>query len=311
MKTNFDKKDKCCNFTIINHINFKTMRKFWIFSIISVLALTSCDQLLQDTELTQEEITNGLKTALTVGADSSSTELSQEDGYYANPMLKILLPEEAQPMLKYVSYIDDIAGSGYVEQTIMSINRSAERAAHEAQPILVDAITGITIEDGLNILQGQSDSYAKADFDSTAATQYLRYKTYESLTSLYAPKIDSTLNIVVLNFDNKTAYTTNQLWEKLLIYYNKAVDAAVISVLGFEVLGQTAPKILKDLSLEPKIDQNLTLGQFATGKALDGLFTRVGIEEKKIRKNPFAWASDILQKVFGYVYVEPNGTTEK
>jgi len=287
------------------------MRKIWILLLVLGITFAGCDQVMQDVELTEEEITQGLKTALTYGADSSSTELSQEDGYYANPMLKILLPEEAQPMLKYVSYIDDIAGSGYVEQTIMSINRSAERAAKEAQPILVDAITGITIEDGLNILQGQSDSYTKADFDSTAATQYLRYKTYESLTSLYAPKIDSTLNIVVLNFGDKTAYTTNQLWNELLKYYNLAIDAAVISVRGLEHLGQTAPKTLKDLSLEPKIAQNLTLGQFATGKALDGLFWRVGVEEKKIRKNPFQWASDILDKVFGYVYVEPDGTTDK
>jgi len=36
-----------------------------------------------------------------------------------------------------------------------------------------------------------------------------------------------------------------------------------------------------------------------TGKALDGLFTMVGEEEKKIRTNPAAQTTDLLRKVFG------------
>ena len=44
------------------------------------------------------------------------------------------------------------------------------------------------------------------------------------------------------------------------------------------------------------------LGDFATGKALDGLFYKVGEEEKKIRNNPYEWALDIIQKVFGSVF---------
>jgi hypothetical protein len=36
-----------------------------------------------------------------------------------------------------------------------------------------------------------------------------------------------------------------------------------------------------------------------TNKALDGLFMMIGDEEKKIRANPAATGSTILQKVFG------------
>jgi hypothetical protein len=36
-----------------------------------------------------------------------------------------------------------------------------------------------------------------------------------------------------------------------------------------------------------------------TKKALDGLFTMVGEEEKKIRKDPVARVTDLLKQVFG------------
>ena len=44
---------------------------------------------------------------------------------------------------------------------------------------------------------------------------------------------------------------------------------------------------------------NTNLPDYATGKALDGLFVMVGLEEKKIRKDPAARISDILKTVFG------------
>jgi len=41
------------------------------------------------------------------------------------------------------------------------------------------------------------------------------------------------------------------------------------------------------------------LQQYVTGKALDGLFTMIGEEEKKIRQDPVATGSAILKSVFG------------
>ncbi len=299
-------------------------KSIFILSIISVLFFASCDELFQDMELSEDEIVDGLKTALTYGADSASTELNQEDGYYGNSLLKIKLPAEAEPMLEYVEIIEngsdelnlaisaynliaandinfETAGNGFVENTILNINRSAEKAAKDAKPIFVDAITSMSIDDGLNILQGKSEAYSKAAFDSTAATQYLKYKTYESLVNVYSPKIDSTLDLVALNIGDKETYTTNQLWQKLVNYYNNAV--IICNLLDNLNLLNNYPK-LKALSQEPQINAELSLGQFATEKALDGLFYKVGDEEKKIRRDPFAWVSDILQKVFGSVYVE-------
>ncbi len=45
--------------------------------------------------------------------------------------------------------------------------------------------------------------------------------------------------------------------------------------------------------------QSLDLDHYVTNKALDGLFFMVGEEEKKIRKDPAARATDLLKTVFG------------
>jgi len=44
---------------------------------------------------------------------------------------------------------------------------------------------------------------------------------------------------------------------------------------------------------------NPDLNEYATEKAIDGLFHLIGEEEKKIRKDPVARVSQTLKKVFG------------
>jgi hypothetical protein len=43
------------------------------------------------------------------------------------------------------------------------------------------------------------------------------------------------------------------------------------------------------------------IDSYVTHKALDGLFLKIAAEEKKIRENPVARTTDLLQKVFGAV----------
>lgn len=45
--------------------------------------------------------------------------------------------------------------------------------------------------------------------------------------------------------------------------------------------------------------QDATVEQHVTAKALDGLYTVMDQEERKIRQNPLRTGSDILRKVFG------------
>ena len=45
--------------------------------------------------------------------------------------------------------------------------------------------------------------------------------------------------------------------------------------------------------------EEANLAQYVTGKTLDGLYTMIGEEERRIRRNPAGAGSAILQKVFG------------
>ena len=149
----------------------------------------------------------------------------------------------------------------------------------------------MTISQGWDILNGivPSDSAAKsADFDSTAATEFFKIKTYGALTDLYAPKIDA-----VLDQDLGLGFSANQAWTTLRTNYNSAINTITGNWLTNSVLQATG------YSLDPL--ETESIGVFATEKALDGLFLKVGQEEKKIRKDPFQWAVDIIQRVFGYI----------
>jgi hypothetical protein len=239
-------------------------KKFiWISLFLATFSFTACEeakQILEAAGLSNEEVVQGLKTALTVGSDTSVTTLSKVDGYLKDEAVKILLPEEAQPVYAVLNSIP--GGSILLDNAITSINRAAEDAAPEAQAIFVDAITGITISDGFEILNG----------GDTMATVYLNNKTYQPLTDLFAPKIKTSLSKpLILNTSAEESYT------KLLNAYNTASLGGI---------------------LWPEIKTN-SLSEHVTQKALDGLFVKVADEERKIRKDPLHQVSEILKKVFG------------
>jgi len=268
-----------------------------------IISCEEVDKILETTGLSTEEVVEGLKTALNVGTDSSSTALSIQDGYYGNALVKIPLPpeiEQIESILKRKSLNPLVAAafnavaSSYFEDLRKSINRAAEESAKEAAPIFKESITSMSISDGWEILNGNNpaDSGLKsAGFDSTAATQYFNTTTRTPLTNLYAPKID-----VVLGKDLGLGFSANTAFSTLKTNYNNAYDAAILaaSLIGGEsyLTGQGLTKITTP-----------TIGNYCTGKALDGLFKLVGQEEVKIRRDPWAWietaVGDILVKVFG------------
>jgi hypothetical protein len=290
---------------LFNEIKNKNiMKTFYTLLIGIMLVFTACDEInniITDPALTDSEIIEGLKTALVVGTDSSSTTLSALNGYYGDALVRIALPEDAKLVQEKINAILSIAPalSSYLnldaqfDAVEKSINRAAEEAAKEAAPIFKTTITDLTITQGLNILNGQvpdNTTTKAAGFDSTAATKYLMNKTFTPLTALYAPKIDNNLNK-----DLGLGFSANEAWSTLRTSYNNAVTSITNNTLANIALQATG------YTLEPL--QTVTIGEYSTQKALDGLFYKVGVEEKKIRKNPLEWAAsavgNILKRVFG------------
>lgn len=242
-------------------MNMKTI-KIASMVILSSLLLSSCekvDEILKSVGLSNEEVITGLKQALNVGSDTSVTTLSKVDGYYQDLAVKILLPEEAQPVYNTINSLP--GGNLLLENAILSINRAAEDAAPQAKSIFTNAITDITIADGFTILNG----------GDTAATVYLKEKTYDSLTMAFAPKINTSLTKPVVG-----SISAQSAYKDLIDAYNTASLGGI---------------------LYPKITTN-SLSEHVTRRALDGLFLKVAKEEKLIRTDPLHRVSDILKKVF-------------
>jgi hypothetical protein len=242
------------------------MKKTVVLCALTVALFSSCEEGSGFSEafpdLTNEEVIEGLKSALEVGTDNSSQNLHKRDGYYRDEAVKIFLPDEAAVILDHLDRIP--GGDHLVDNTIESINRAAEDAAIEAKPIFINAITSMTISDGFAILDGADD----------AATTYLKDKTYDSLQMAFQPKIQVSLEKpLILNKSSESLYSS------LITSYNAIPRIPFI----FE---------------EPEITEN-TLSEYTTRRALDGLFLKVADEETQIRNDPAKRVNDILVKVFG------------
>jgi hypothetical protein len=241
-----------------------------------------CEEFLTtNNPLTDSEVIEGLKTALLVGTDSSVTETSRANGYYKDEVIKILLPPEADIIYENKDnvFFAAIGLDKKLEDAIMAINMAAEDAAKEAGPIFKTAITDMSISDGWEILNGTNPAGSKKsdEFDSTAATNYLRSTTYTQLSDAFSPKINSSLDKKLVG-----TYSPNDMWNTLTTSYNSVADNS---------FGLFDPIV------------NTDLGVYVTEKALDGLFYKVSLQEKEIRKDPLKWAAtavgNILEKVFG------------
>lgn len=148
--------------------------------------------------LSNTDIVSALREALNIGAQNSGKRLSVLNGYFGNALIKILMPPETKKM---ENTLRSMGLGDQVDKAILSMNRAAEDAAMKAVPIFIDAIKGMSIQDGLSILKGGSG----------AATNYLKARTTTALTNAFRPLIQASLDKV-----NATRY-----WRDIFTTYNR------------------------------------------------------------------------------------------
>jgi hypothetical protein len=199
--------------------------------------------------LTTGDVAEGLKEALIKGISSGSDIVSQLDGYFKNPEIKIPFPPEAQ---KVEDKLRQLGFDNEVDRFIQTLNRGAEDAAKEAKPIFISAIRSMTIQDAWGILKGEPD----------AATQYLKRTTSGQLKDKFRPVIQKALN--------KTSAT--KYYGDIVTRYNQIPFVQ---------------------------DVNPSLEEYATDKAMEGLFLMIAKEELSIRRDPAARTTELLKRVFG------------
>jgi len=130
--------------------------------------------------LQDDPVGAGLKECLLQGVERAVEELSRVDGYYARPEIRIHLPPEAETV---ANKLRSMGQAKRVDELILSLNRAAEGATHEAKSLFVDAVRQMKLSDALGIVHGADD----------AATHYLRSQTEGALVERFSPAIDASL----------------------------------------------------------------------------------------------------------------------
>ena len=151
-------------------------------------------------QLTNDEVIQGLKEALTVGIKNSVDSSSVLDGFLKNPAIRLPFPPDA---IKVKEKAISLGMQGQVDKFETTLNRAAEEAVKEALPIFKNAILNMSIQDGFAILKGGNG----------AATKFLKDKTSDSLAVAFLPKVKNATSKVQL-----TSY-----WNPIITKYNAAV----------------------------------------------------------------------------------------
>lgn len=180
------------------------------FSFLLIFFLAGCgttgEAILRDvseavygqSDPSEQEVARALKQALEVGLGEGAQTLSKENGFFGNPAVKILLPEEAR---KAEQTLRSLGFNKLCDDLILRLNRAAEKATTAAKPIFLNAIRQMTVRDAMDILFGADD----------AATRYLQRTTSEQLADAFQPVIQESLQEV----------NAVSLWNQVFTRYNQ------------------------------------------------------------------------------------------
>ncbi|MBM3372588.1 MAG: DUF4197 domain-containing protein [Betaproteobacteria bacterium] len=125
-------------------------------------------------DISNADAASGLRQALSDGSAAAVKILGAENGYFANPKVKIPLPPSLQ---RIESGLRMMGMRKQADELVLSMNRAAEAAAPEARQLLVEAVKKMSVQDAKAILTG----------GDTAATDYFRRTTQAQLTQRFLP----------------------------------------------------------------------------------------------------------------------------
>lgn len=173
-------------------------------------------------DLTNSEISSGLKEALNLGVTEGIQKLGKEDGFYKDELVKILLPEKIR---KVDTALRSVGMGSLADKGIKLMNRAAEDAVTESAPIFANAITSMTFDDAKNILLG----------DNNAATTYLQNKTQSQLFTAFEPKVQASLGKV----------GADKVWSQIISKYNLISGQNITTDLNEYVTTETINGVFK------------------------------------------------------------------
>ena len=147
--------------------------------------------------LSENEVIEGLTTALSNGAEYAVKKASAVNGFNDNEIIRIPFPSEAK---KIETALSKMGFENQINSFETKMNAAAELASKEALNILGLAIKNMNITDAYSILKGEDN----------AATTYLRSETNEYLYESFKP-------IVITSMQQ---FEVAQKWNGLVTKYN-------------------------------------------------------------------------------------------
>ncbi len=130
--------------------------------------------------LSVDEITRGLKQALTTGSNAVVSQLGQTNGFNNDPAIRIPLPGS---LAKARDYASKVGLEGSFDELELKLNQAAEQATPKAKALFLGAIQSMSVTDAKGILQGPDN----------AATEYFRNQTGVQLQAEMRPIVDQAL----------------------------------------------------------------------------------------------------------------------
>ncbi len=218
-----------------------------ILALAVLISFSGCKALQEDLsaildpgpaggELDEPTVIAGIKEALRVGTGETVLSTSRVDGFLGNQLIRILIPEQLEPV---ATTMRNIGFGGEVDKLETGMNRAAELAAGEARDIFWNAITGMSVSDAFGILRGHD----------TAATEYFRSKTSVELQKRFHPIVEKKIDEIGLSrVYARIADSYNSLplaeEDRLIDLDDYVTDRALAGL--FTVLAQEEVKIRKD-----------------------------------------------------------------
>jgi hypothetical protein len=155
-----------------------------VSAVLAAFVVTSASAAGLD-DITNRDAVNGLKQALTNGAQAAVAKLGKENGFFGDSRIRIPLP----PSMKRAEAVMHSIGAGkQADDLVLRMNRAAEAATPHAKSLLVDAAKKMSVQDAKGILTGGQDS----------ATQYFKRTTSDALAQKFKPIVKKAMAKVKL-----------------------------------------------------------------------------------------------------------------
>lgn len=220
-------------------------RSILVLVVSLALSISACSELsvLLDpqapgsaaTALNRQTVVDGLREALRIGSERSIDRLGVLDGFLADELLRIALPEQLDSMARVLR---QVGLRRQVDELEVTMNRAAEQAVGEARQVLWNEIRALSFADAMAILRG----------GSTAATDYFRARTSTELTERFHPIVTAKMESVGLSrlyADLAARYNALPLTTEPAVDLEDYVTQRALSGL-FTALGEEEARIRAD-----------------------------------------------------------------